>query len=286
MEMNKTKQDYPLISVMVPAYNHEKYIEKTLNSVIKDNYPNKELVIINDGSNDNTDYAIRKWKDKNQDQIDVNYISRDNKGVTRTLNELVKRSKGEYVTVIASDDYLLLNGIMSRYRYLQDHPEKAAVFGDCIVVDKNGRKTHDSGMTDLYFAKKDRYLTDEGLKREIILAWSVPGGTLMVKRKLYNTIKYNESYLCEDLDFFLKLVSKNLLGFIDERVSAYRVHGKNACMIDENWIRVQKDVIFSFVRNIKYFKAKDKLLFILPLIMAYKPLMFYHIKRVLGLKKK
>ena len=245
--------EYPLISILVPAYNHQRYVVNTLNSISEDNYPNKEIVIINDGSTDDTDKVIREWIAKYNDKVNVNYTLRENKGVTKTLNELVDKSQGEFVAVIASDDYLLPGGIMARYNYLKNNPPKLAVFGDCIVVDGDGSKIYESGLADLHYVKKDRYLTEEGLKREIILGWSVPGGTLMVKRKLYNEIKYDERYLIEDLDFFLKMVSKNVLGFIDMKVSAYRVHGKNTCMLSGYWIKVQEDIVSSYFRNIKHF---------------------------------
>jgi len=275
---------FELISVLIPAYNHEKYIEKTLNSVLADDYPNKEIVIINDGSSDQTDEIIVRWISKHDSQIAVNYYSRANIGVTKTLNELVARSKGDYLTVIASDDYLLPGSLKARYDFLKSNPDKKAVFGDCIVVDENGEQTHQSGLADLHYAKKDRYLSDNGLKRKIILGWSVPGGTLMVDRNLYDEFQYDERYLIEDLDFFLKMVSKNLLGFIDVSVSAYRVHGDNACMIEKNWIKVQKDIMFSYLRNMKRFGICDKLLLFLPLFNALKPMAFYKIKKSIGLK--
>lgn len=263
----------------MPAYNHNKYVEKTLNSVVKDNYPNKELIIINDGSTDNTHSIIKKWIKKHQDETSIIYRSRSNKGVTKTLNDLIDLSNGEYILFIHSDDYLLPNGIMKRYNYLQKHPEKLAVFADCIVIDKEKKKIYDSGLSDLYFADKSKYSTAEGLKKEIITNWSVPGGTIMVKKKAYKQFRYNEDFIIEDLDFYLYFASKNLIGFLDEKVSTYRIHGENTCMKDENWIRVQKDIINSYKRNLKYYNFRFKLWMVLKILLNYKPLISHAISR-------
>ncbi len=261
------------------------YIEKTLNSILDDSYPNKEIVIINDGSIDNTDKVIREWIINNNDKIAINYTSRGNKGVTKTLNEMVAKSRGEYITIIASDDYLLPGGIMTRYNYLKNNPKKLAVFGDCIIVDSDGNKTHDSGLSDLYGVRKDNYSTDKGLKREILSDWSVPGGTLMVKRRLYDYQIYDIRLLIEDLDFFLKMVSNNILSFMDVKVSAYRVHGKNTCMLSGYWIKVQEDIVNSYLRNLKHFNLKDRLLMVLSLLKALRPLIIFKTKKLLGLKQ-
>ncbi|OQX75684.1 MAG: hypothetical protein B6D64_11270 [Bacteroidetes bacterium 4484_276] len=267
----------PLISVLVPAYNHERYVEKTLNSIIKDNYPNKELIIINDGSTDNTHPIIENWIKGHQGKLNITYKIRNNKGVTKTLNDLVDLSHGEYILFIHSDDYLLPDGIMKRFEYLQNHPGKIAVFADCIVIDREGEKIHNSGLSDLYFADKSKYTEPDTLRKEIITNWSVPGGTIMVKKSAYKNFKYNEDFIIEDLDFYLYFASKNLIGFLDEKVSAYRVHGENTCMSNDNWIRVQKDIINSYKRNLKYYNFRYKLWMWLKIILNYKPLVTHAI---------
>ncbi|RLD77508.1 MAG: glycosyltransferase family 2 protein [Bacteroidetes bacterium] len=263
---------YPLISVLVPAYNHEKYVGKTLNSIVEDTYPNKELIIINDGSTDSTAQIIDDWASKHKNEIRIKFENRENGGVTKNLNSLIDLSIGEYILFIHSDDYLLPDGIMKRYEYLQSHPEKLAVFADCFVIDKGNNKIHNSGLSDLYIADKNNFTDPERLKKEIINKWSVPGGTLMVKKEAYNQYSYNEGFILEDLDFYLYFASQDLIGFIDEAVSAYRVHGENTCMKDENWIRVQKDIINSYKYNLKYYDFRFKLWMILKILLNYRPL--------------
>ncbi len=223
--------DYPKVSIRIPAYNHEKYIGQCLNSVLTDPYPNKELLIIDDGSIDRTPQIIHDWIKCKSPDFPVIFQQRENRGLTKTLNELIGMCSGEYLVSLASDDYLLSGGIQSRVEYLIDNPDKDAVFSDCIVVDDKGDVLHNSGLTDLYSANISKLISDKGILEEIISNWSVPGPVLMVRYRIYDKVGlYNENLRFEDWDFYLRMASANIVGFLDIKVSAYRLHGKNACM--------------------------------------------------------
>ena len=77
----------------------------------------------------------------------------------------------------------------------------------------------------------------------------------------------------------MKLVSQNKLGFIDEKVSAYRVHGANTCMKDENWVKIQKDIINTYKKNLKRFPFSLQLRMIYKMAINYKPLLIYNLKK-------
>jgi glycosyltransferase involved in cell wall biosynthesis len=271
--------NYPLISILLPAYNHEQFISRTLDSILADNYPNKELIIIDDGSTDNTGKILEKWIEEHKNHFKIIFESRNNKGVTSTLNDLINLCSGEYLVFIHSDDYLLQDGIIKRYLYLCRNTDKSAVFADCIVVDGENRLITESGLTGFYNADKRKLYADESLKKEIISNWSVPGGTLMVKKKVYDSFKYNPHYLVEDLDFYLRMSSLNQIGFLDEKVSAYRVHGNNTCLLDENFVKVRKALVHSLIRNSKYFPLNYKLLSYLSMIKYYKRILYYQFKK-------
>lgn len=257
----------PLVSILIPAYNHENFVEQTLNSVLEDEYANKEIIIINDGSKDNTDTVINLWKNKNQNKINIVYRNRENKGLTKTLNELISLSKGTYVILIASDDYLINNSILQRVEYLESHTEKMVVFADCIVVDANNNQISSSGISELYKARKQNFFTNKGIRREVIERWSLCGPVLMLKKEIYSIIGgYDENLAVEDWDFALRAVSQNLYAFLDVKVSAYRVHGKNSSLMKEKQILMYKDMIKILKKNYKLFNFEDKLLIIKELL--------------------
>ncbi|MDD5157864.1 glycosyltransferase [Sulfurimonas sp.] len=251
--------DFPLVSIIIPAYNHERYMVKCLDSVLETSYSNKEIIIIDDGSTDSTDEKIADWIKLNSNKIDIIYKSQENQGVSKTLNKLVSLAKGEYICLLASDDYLLPDGLSSRVNYLEDNYSKMAVIGDCIIVNNNNKCLYTSALKEHFNRDIKLYMDDNSLKNEIIRHWSIPGPVLMVRKKLYedNDFKYNENLMTEDWDFYLKLVSKNYLGFINKKVSAYRVHEENISNILRN--KVLRDRFRTVFANLSFFGPKDKI---------------------------
>lgn len=273
--MTTGAKDFPLVTVRIPAYNHEQFVCKALDSVREQAYPNIEIVIINDGSTDSTAARIEEWINRHGDKSKVIYKSRENRGISATLNELIELSNGEYLVGLASDDYLLPDSIAVRYDYLSLNPEKMAVLGDSRVVDASGNLLYESGLADLHTANKSHYLTDEGLKKEIIQNWSVPGSSIMVKRTLHDKIKYDDRLQFEDRDFYLKMVAGNLLGFIDHKVSCYRIHGDNTCMAEHSKLVNSKNKIRSLLWNVNRFSWTDRKLFIKPVISSILGIIVY-----------
>ncbi|HSA06379.1 MAG TPA: glycosyltransferase [Candidatus Gastranaerophilales bacterium] len=215
----------PQITVIIAAYNHEKYVEECLDSVLKQDYPNKEIVIINDGSKDRTSELINDWISKHQDKISVIYKDRENRGITKTANELIELANGEYIAMLASDDRLLPDSLTKRYEYLRDNPSKQAVIGDCEIIDGCGNVVHHYTVP-----KRERgiYKSDNGLVKKVIAFEIISGPILMVKKSIFDVIgKYDENLRAEDYDTFLRIAAKNLLGYVDSTVGQYREHGNN-----------------------------------------------------------
>jgi len=248
----------PLVSVLVPLYNHANYVSRCLDSVLEDGYPRIEIIIIDDGSHDDSAAFAQQWFEKQDPTLIERFElkSRPNKGVTRTLNELVGMARGNFVILVASDDFLLPGGIGARLEYLRLHPAKLAVFGDCIVVDGNGDMTHDSGIVDLYGGHTDCLASDDLLALELVFNWCVTGPGFMARRELYDQIGlYDESLTVEDWDMYLRISSRDLLGFIPRPVAAYRYHGGNS-VLNENMRIAQLDSLMRTAgKNIQAFKG-------------------------------
>ena len=253
----------PLISVLVPVYNHENYVEACLDSVLADTYPNKELVIMDDGSSDNSPQIVNDWVTKHRSQIDVRFFPRKHRGLTRTLNELITACKGDYLVPLASDDMLIDGGISARLQYLLNHKKKLAVIGDCIVIDTAGVKVSESGIFDLNGANRNNYLYPKRFKKQIISQWAIPGPVLMVKKEIYFVVgNYSEKTSVEDWDFYLRMVAKNLLGFVDTKVSAYRIHTDSTCRGVNREIFVRIELVKTAFKYLHLFSGVYKLLLI------------------------
>lgn len=220
-------QPYPLVSVLVPVYRHEQYIRACLDSIVASTYPALELIIVNDASPDDSDGAIRAWLLAHP-TVEVQYsVHQQNLGVTKTLNELIKAAKGDFICLIAGDDLLLPTGIAQRVAYLQAHPHKLAVFADCHVIDEQGEQIYESGIEGLHQKQglRKRFLAiDQLITLSIIFHWAVPGPVLLCRKETYALVGlYDEQLLVEDRDMYLRIAARNGLGFLDTYVACYRI---------------------------------------------------------------
>ncbi len=219
----------PLVSVLIPAFNHAAFLNACLDSVIADGYPNIEIVIIDDGSTDESGRIIARWLQGNAHALrHVVFERQENVGLLKTLNRLIRKSSGEYLVMLASDDMLLEGGIRARLDAFQRNPRWMAVFGDTTIINELGETTHRSGLEFLHRANKRALADPRTITLELILRWSVPGPVLMVRRDIYFNEDgiglYPEDLLVEDRHFYLAVLARSALGFVDFPVAGYRLH--------------------------------------------------------------
>ena len=129
----------PLVSVVIPCFNHENFVQQTIQSVIDQDYKNIELIIIDDGSKDSSVEKIKSLVSVCVNRFDKFYfIHRINKGLCETLNEAIEICSGEYLCCIASDDIILNDKISYQVKYLENNSSSIGVFGGVEVI--GGRK--------------------------------------------------------------------------------------------------------------------------------------------------
>lgn len=125
------------LSVIIPVYNTSKYIEKCLNSILNQTMNNIEIIIVNDGSTDNSEEVIQKWIDENKNKIEIKYFKKENGGLSDARNFGVKKATGEYLTFVDSDDYLDKNIYKNLEKYMEDKIE--LIKFKMSTVDDNGK---------------------------------------------------------------------------------------------------------------------------------------------------
>ncbi|WP_175577743.1 glycosyltransferase family 2 protein [Mongoliimonas terrestris] len=222
----------PLVSVLVPAYNHSAYVAECLDSILSDGYPNLEVLVLDDGSADGTYEVAAAWRDAHPDAFHRFVLERQaNQGVNTTLNRLIRMASGSHVALLGSDDRLLPGGIAARIAALRHNPQWRAVFGDCELIDGSGALTHPSAFDALHGADRAALADPMTLNTELIWRWSVPGPVLLVERAVYTEPGgygfYPEDRIVEDRHFYLTLLANRQIGYIDVKVAAYRLHGAN-----------------------------------------------------------
>ncbi len=251
----KSPADYPLVSVLVPAYNHEKYIVACLDSIMSDGYQNLEVIVLDDGSIDNTYPLAKEWFDLHGQAFSYfDLMHQENRGVARTLNSLLQIFRGKYFVLLASDDMLLEGGIANRLAALERSPKALAVFADAIGIDENGKKLCNSILINKFRASLEALSHGSTRPYELILNWCIPGPVFLAKREVTQKIGYyNENFHVEDRDYYLRLIANDVLTFTATKVAAYRLHSGASTGTRERQIQVGQEVMRIEAQNLARF---------------------------------
>lgn len=200
MEMNTEK---PLVSVLIPAFNHEKYIASTLESVLCQEYENIELIICDDGSSDNTPKIAEEWVKKNCNKFKVcKFLIQENKGICFTLNRLVRASSGAYIKPMASDDLLIDNALTILTEKVIQSEKKILVFSN--ILEFQGDEIERAPAFERIRGYNSKFLSNHKalLNFELAIAWGRPFNNQFYSRSFYDAVGgYPETLFHEDYYF-------------------------------------------------------------------------------------
>ena len=243
------------ISVIVPCYNTEKFIEKCLNSILNQTLKEIEIIIINDGSTDNSLLKTKNYEDDSR----VKIIDKENEGLTKTRNLGLNLASGKYVYFVDSDDYLESNDVLEKLYNTADKNDLDILIFDYFRDYKNRKE---------YFISSRKYSElkiDKNEYFEDILFEKYWGSTWnkIVRLSIYkeNNIKFPENiFLKEDYVTSLKLIyfSKKI-GKLDEALYNYVMHSQQGTKtIDRN--KFYLDCYKGYIDLISFFKDDKKIL--------------------------
>jgi glycosyltransferase involved in cell wall biosynthesis len=210
----------PLVSIMMPAYNAEKYIGQAIESVLDQTYQNWELIIVNDGSKDGTANIIARFRDKR-----IKAISQLNGGEATARNTALKAVQGQYMAFLDADDVYMPHHLELTVAYLLDHPQVDAVYTDGHYCDQDGNL-----LQPLSSMRRGPF---EGrLFDELVRASDVFGPPTCVVLG-YQVIKeYNLTFdpaivIGPDWDFMTRYSEHAKFGYLNQQTCLYRVHQTN-----------------------------------------------------------
>jgi glycosyltransferase involved in cell wall biosynthesis len=219
-----------LVSVLMPAYNHEAYVEKAIESVLQQTYSNIELIICDDCSRDLTPTLVETYANKYPDRISF-HKGRKNRGVSNRFNFLCSKAKGRYIVPLASDDQLPKDGIEKRIRYLDSHPDVDIVATDMDVIDQHGKMMSKAEQYKIVPQFNRLYRVDfNDLYNSLLSGNFLPAGSLCIRIKRIKMHELHHDELCpnlHDYDVWLKLAYNHRWGFLPDSTFLYRWHGKN-----------------------------------------------------------
>ncbi len=226
--------DDQLVSVLMPCFNHQDFVSHAIDSVLKQSYKNIELIIIDDGSTDDTWLNIKKYELIPNVQI----IKRENKGLIETIKELRSLAKGIYITVLASDDRFYPHKIEVMVNALQKNPDAAICIGKTDVIDLNNF---------VIGPVKDEYDGQGDLFRLLLNGETyISSVATMIKRQVYNEVDFFDPYI-EDLPAWLQIAKSYYSVEIKDVVASYRITPESLSSNIKRMISSEQNIIEKFL---------------------------------------
>lgn len=202
-------KEEPLVSVLISVYNEEKWIKKSLNSILNQTYKRLEIIIINDGSTDNTLNILKKIKKKDKR---IKIFNQKNKGLTKSLNIGIKYCKGKYIARMDADEISFKNRIKKQVLFLEKNKDYALVGGWRIDINKNQKK------------KIKLPINDKEIKEWLIRACVISHGSVMIRSKKLKKYKYDENFrTSQDYDLWIRMAKKEKFYNLPEYLNKYYI---------------------------------------------------------------
>ncbi len=248
----------PKISVIMAVHNSEKFLRSSVESILNQTLKDLELIIINDGSSDNSSKIIKEYTEKDKRIISINNLK--NLGPAGTRNQGLKIAKGKYIAILDSDDISSRERLKIQYNYLEKHPNIFLVGSSAIFIDESGKIVSK-------FRKYDDYE---------VLAWRFPKSCGIIHSSvMYRNEKiffYNEKFrYAHDYELYLHLLNsgKNLTN-LPQFLVKYRVHADSISVSKH-----KEQVRFANLTRERHKNLRNRISFLNRSIFSVKLILFY-----------
>lgn len=227
----------PKVSVIIPTYNCEKYICEAIDSVLNQTFQDFEIIVVNDGSTDNTKDVLAKYNGR------IRYFYQENKGVSSARNMGIKEANGEYIAFLDSDDMWLKDKLKTQVKILDSRSEVTLVYGRAKRIDQHG----------IVLDIKPTYpaIDAEGL----LEGNRISTMTVMARKACFEEVGLFDKTIIvgEDTDMWIRIALRYKIVFLNEIQAIYRFHGGNISNnMEEAYkghIKILKKLFFQEVVN-------------------------------------
>lgn len=219
------KQQPPLVSIVIPSYNHSQFIQEAIQSVVDQDYGNIELIVIDDGSKDDSVEKIKQMISVCEKRfVRFEFRSRENQGLSKTLNEGLAWVSSSYVCFIASDDVCLSYRVSNQIEFMEKNRNISLCSAGVEVINAEGG---------LLYRKESEEIKYFDFKSVAFFSYSMPAPTLMFKVNSLRSIGgFDESILVEDFYILLKYTFSNYcIANIGKVLVRYRRHASNSSSV-------------------------------------------------------
>jgi glycosyltransferase involved in cell wall biosynthesis len=206
------------ISVIIPTYNCSAYLPEAIDSVLRQTYQDFEIIIVNDGSTDNTDEIIKPYLERYPGQ--VRYFSQLNEGAAVTRNVAIRHSTGEYIALLDADDVWVPDKLEQEVVLLDQYPDVGLVHANITFISENGDR--------LYTPERNMKFLSRNIFDNLYLRNAdISCPTTLIRKECFNRIGLFDEKLsrlgCEDRDLWLRIAKSYKVMYIDKVLALYRV---------------------------------------------------------------
>lgn len=216
----------PMVSVIMPAYNAEPFISEAIDSILAQTFDNFELIILDDGSHDNTASIVLSYQDSR-----IRFIHKENEGVARTLNKGVREAKGEFIWRHDADDISLPDKLQLEMEFMAKHPNCLLVATQVAFMTERGKVAWNKKQP------KDNWLGKEGHKWVTFEDFSpyspITHGTALIRACAFEKAGlYREAFITsEDIDMWLRMMDHGKLAVLNQCLSLHRISSASATAV-------------------------------------------------------
>ena len=202
----------PLVSIITPTYNRgDTYLRATMDSVLSQDYPNFEYIVLDDGSSDNTQSVLATYDDPR-----LRCYHHENMGEVRTVNKGFELAQGDYIVVVNSDDPILPDYIQTAVEFMESHPDILVGYPDWYVIDENGKKLD--------------HITTPEYSYTLMLknTYCIPGPGAMMRRRVIDLEQGRDSAFryISDFEFWLRVGLHGDFKRIPHTIATWRTHSE------------------------------------------------------------
>jgi glycosyltransferase involved in cell wall biosynthesis len=204
--------DLPLVTIVMPSYNQARYLDKAIQSVLDQDYPNIEFLVVDGGSKDDSAEVIRKYHKANPERL-VWWVSEKDNGQADAINKGCKRARGEIIAWLNSDDIYLDGAVSKAVNVLKENPDLGLVYGNIKSMDMDGQVFNE--------------ITYDDWKLEDLMAFRIIGQpSVFMRREAFEKVGGMDTTYDLLLDplLFMRIAARYEIQYIDEFFAAARFH--------------------------------------------------------------
>jgi glycosyltransferase involved in cell wall biosynthesis len=222
----------PKVSVIIPTYHRAFIVRQSIDSVLQQTYRDYEIIVVDDGSTDDTREVLKSYGDK------IRYDYKANGGISSARNRGLEIAGGDYVAFLDSDDFWKPEKLQKQMTFFEANPEYGMVATRCLT------NTVDRNFTTVSINKRRRYGKSGWVYKDLFYRNFIRTSSVVVRRECFDQLGVFDESLprCEEIDMWLRIAKKYPIGFINDILTVYTRRPieirQDSIKGRKNWIRV------------------------------------------------